>query len=163
MFNILGPLINPARATNQLIGVFSPEWTSVLARVLHNLGTEHVLVVHGEDGLDEVTTTGKTKVSEVNNGAFSEYEISPEEFGLKRARIEDLAGGLVSENIFTVMEILKGRKGPTRDIILLNAACAIYAANKAASIKEGLALAQESIDSGRALQKLELLKEYSRR
>lgn len=163
MFNILGPLINPARATNQLIGVFSPEWTSVLVRVLHNLGSEHVLVVHGADGLDEVTTTGKTRVSEVNDGKFEEYEISPEDFGIKKACIDDLAGGLAAENVFTVMEILKGRKGPTRDIVLLNAACAIYAANKAASIKEGLLLAQESIDSGEALKKLELLKEYSKR
>jgi anthranilate phosphoribosyltransferase len=161
MFNILGPLINPARATNQLIGVFSPEWTSVLARVLNNLGSEHVLVVHGQDGLDEVTTTGKTKISEVNNGVFKEYEITPEEFGIKKARIDDLLGGQASENVFTVLEILKGRKGPTRDIVLLNAACAIYAANKAASIKEGLVLAQESIDSGSALEKLELLKQYS--
>lgn len=161
MFNILGPLINPARATNQLIGVFSPEWTSVLARVLHNLGTEHVLVVHGEDGLDEVTTTGKTRVSEVNQGRFSEYDISPEEFGLKKARIDDLLGGLARESVFTVMEVLRARKGPPRDIVLLNAACAIYAANKAGSIKEGMGLAQESIDSGKALKKLELLKKYS--
>jgi len=162
MFNILGPLINPARVTNQLVGVYSPEWPPVLARVLHNLGTKHVLVVHGFDGLDEVTTTDKTKVCEVNKGEFEEYAIEPEDFGLKRASSEDLLGGSLFDNVQIVLDILDGKEGFKRDIVLLNAGCAIYAADKAGSIKEGIELARQSIDSKAALRKLELLKEYSR-
>jgi anthranilate phosphoribosyltransferase len=161
MFNILGPLINPARATNQLIGVYSAEWTEVLARVLYNLGTVHVLVVHGRDGLDEVTTTDKTAISEVKAGKFQNYEISAEDFGFERARLRDLTCGNIAENTQVAREVLEGKKGYHRDIVLLNAGCAIYAADKAGSIEEGIRLAAESIDSGRALEKLELLKEYS--
>jgi len=161
MFNILGPLINPARATNQLIGVYSPEWTKILANVLYNLGTIHVLVVHGEDGLDEVTTTGKTAVSEVNAGKFMDYEIIPEDFGFPRARLEDLMCSDISENMRIAMDVLSGKKGYHRDIVLLNSGCAIYAANKAESIRDGIKFAIDSIDSGKALKKLELLKVYS--
>jgi len=161
MFNILGPLINPARATNQLIGVYSAEWTKTLAQVLYNLGTVHVLVVYGADGLDEVTTTDKTIVSEVNAGKFMDYEIIPEDFGFKRARLEDLMCSDISENLRIVTDVLNGKKGCHRDIVLLNSGCAIYAANKAESIREGIKVAIESIDSGEALKKLELLKEYS--
>ncbi len=161
MFNILGPLINPARATNQLIGVYSPEWTKILARVLSNFGTLHVLVVHGKDGLDEVTTTDKTFVCEANRGVFRDYEIAPEDFGFRRAKIEDLIGGGISENVQIVLDILGGKAGPKRDIVLLNAGCAIYAADKAASINAGIKLAVEAIGSGKALRKLELLKKYS--
>ena len=161
MFNILGPLINPARATNQLIGVYSKQWTRPLAQVLYNLGSRHVLVVHGADGLDEVTTTDKSFVSEVNNGVLRDYEISPEEFGLPRAKAGDLAGGSIEKNVRIFQEILNGKKGRARDIILLNAGCAIYAADKADTIGEGIVLAEESIDSKAALKKLELLKEYS--
>lgn len=162
MFNILGPLINPARATNQLIGVYSEQWTPVLARVLNNLGSKHVLVVHGLDGLDEVTTTDKTKVSEVSKGKFNDYEIGPEDFGFKRAKPEDLLGGSLFDNVQIALDILGGRDGFRRDIVLLNAGCAIYAADKAGSIQEGIGLAAQSIDSKAALRKLELLKEYSR-
>jgi len=161
MFNILGPLINPARATNQLIGVYSPEWTGILARVLHNLGTLHVLVVHGNDGLDEVTTADKSFVSEVKEGEFRDFEIRPEDFGFKRANIEDLIARDVAQSVTIVMDILNGKKGPQREIVLLNSGCAIYAADKAASIEEGIALAKGSLDSGKALEKLKLLKEYS--
>ncbi|TRZ49341.1 anthranilate phosphoribosyltransferase [bacterium] len=161
MFNILGPLINPARATNQLIGVYSAAWTKTLARVLSNLGTMHALVVHGNDGLDEATTTDKTFVSEANAGNFSDYEIAPEDFGLDRAKPQDLTGGAIQENVQILRDVLGGKTGPQRDIVLLNSGCAIYAANKASSIKGGIKLAVESIDSGRALKKLELLKEYS--
>jgi anthranilate phosphoribosyltransferase len=161
MFNILGPLINPARATNQLIGVFSREWTGVLAHVLYNLGTLHVLVVHGNDGLDEVTTIDKTFVSEANHGVFRDYEITPEQFGFKRANPSDLVGGSLQDNKRIVVEVLKGKISPQRDIVLLNAGCAIYAADKATSIKKGIALARDSIDSGHALEKLELLKKLS--
>ncbi|MDD5097268.1 MAG: anthranilate phosphoribosyltransferase [Candidatus Omnitrophica bacterium] len=162
MFNILGPLINPARATNQLIGVYALEWTNRLAQVLHNLGTQHVLVVHGADGLDEVTTTGKTFVSEVIGGVLKDYEITPEDFGLSRAKPADLNGGEVAENVKIALDILAGRKGSKRDIVLFNAGCAIYAANKAEDISAGIKLATKAIDSGEALKKLELLKEYSK-
>jgi len=158
MFNILGPLINPARATNQLIGVYSRNWAKPLAQVLHNLGTEHALIVHGADGLDEITTTDKTYVSEVNSGEFKDYEISPEEFGFKRANSEDLLGGSIEENARIVMDILNGKTGSKRDIVLLNSGAAIYAANKTKTIKEGVELARECIDSGKALKKLEMLK-----
>ncbi|MDO9572710.1 MAG: anthranilate phosphoribosyltransferase [Candidatus Omnitrophota bacterium] len=161
MFNILGPLINPARATNQLIGVYALEWTNRLAQVLHNLGTEHVLVVHGADGLDEVTTVDKTFVSEVSGGVLKNYEIAPEDFGLSRAKPSDLTGGEVLENVKIALDILAGKKGSKRDIVLFNAGCAIYAANKADNISEGIKLAIEAIDSGQARKKLELLKEYS--
>ena len=162
MFNLLGPLINPARATNQLIGVYSPEWTPVLARVLSNLGTRHALVVHGKDGLDEVTTADKTLISEANLGKFKDYEVAPEDFGLKRAVSKDLLGGSIEDNKRIALDVLQGEVGARRDIVLLNAGCAIYAADKASTIKEGIAKAKKSIDSGKALKKLELLKEYSK-
>lgn len=161
MFNILGPLINPARATNQLIGVYSSRWTSILARVLYNLGTLHVMVVHGRDGLDEVTTTDKTVVSESCRGEFWDYEIAPEDFGFKRASLKDLMGGGIEENARIVLDVLNGKIGPQRDIVLLNAGCAIYVANKVQTIAEAIGLAVESIDSGGAFKKLELLKKYS--
>lgn len=161
MFNILGPLINPARATNQLIGVYSKEWTKPLAQVLHNLGSKHILVVHGADGLDEVTTTDKTSVAEVVSGSLKEFEVTPEQFGFKRARINDLLGGSIKENVLIAHNILAGESGPCRDVVLFNAGCAIYAADKAKTIEEGIKLAQKSIDSGAAAKKLELLKEYS--
>lgn len=161
MFNILGPLINPARATNQLIGVYSAQWTRPLAQVLHNLGTKHVLVVHGADGLDEVTTTDKTFVAEVIDGSLKEYEITPEDFGFKRAKIDDLLGGSIQENVKIVQDVLAGEKGSCRNIVLVNAGCAIYAADKTATISEGIKLAEKSIDSGAALKKLEQLREYS--
>ncbi len=162
MFNILGPLINPARATNQLVGVYSRAWTRPLAQVLHNLGSRHVMVVHGSDGLDEVTTTGRTFVSEVKNGLLEDYELAPDDFGISNSRPADLEGGSIEENVLIVRSVLGGEKGPARDIILLNAGCAIYAADKSGSIAEGIKLAASSIDSGAALKKLELLKEYSR-
>ncbi|MCX5697691.1 MAG: anthranilate phosphoribosyltransferase [Candidatus Omnitrophica bacterium] len=161
MFNMLGPLINPARATNQLIGVYSAQWATVLARVLHNLGTRHVLVVHGKDGLDEVTTTATTFISEVKAGNFTEYDIAPENFGFKRAALNDFLGGNAAQNADIIKEVLSGKGGPHRDIVLLNAGCAIYAADKANSIINGIMLARQSIDSGSAMKKLELLKGYS--
>jgi anthranilate phosphoribosyltransferase len=161
IFNILGPLINPARATNQLIGVYSKQWARPLAEVLHNLGSKHVLVVHGEDGLDEVTTADKTFVAEVVGGLFKNYEIVPEDYGLARAALSDLSGGSINENVKIAQDVLAGKKGSRRDIVLLNAGCAIYAADKAKTIAAGIKLAQKSIDTGAASKKLELLKEYS--
>jgi anthranilate phosphoribosyltransferase len=161
IFNILGPLINPARATNQLIGVYSGDWVRPLAEVLHNLGSRHILVVHGADGLDEITTTDKTFISEVKDGLLKDYEIVPEDFGFKRAKLDDLLGGSIQENVKIVQDLLVGEPGIRREIVLLNAGAAIYAADKTDTIAQGIKLAQISIDSGAALKKLNLLKEYS--
>lgn len=161
MFNIIGPLINPARATNQLVGVYSQKWTPVLARVLSNLGTHHALIVHGKDGLDEVTTADETFVSEAHGGRFRDYEIAPEDFGIRRAMPAALQGGSIEENLAIFKEVLSGKKGPRRDIVVLNSGCAIYAADRADSIEEGIGMASQAIDSGDALRKLEQLKEYS--
>lgn len=161
MFNILGPLTNPASATHQLIGVYDKRWTEPLARVLANLGAAHVLVVHGDDGLDEITTTAKTFICESRNGKLDNYEVRPEDFGFKRSKLEDLAGGSASDNAGIMLDILKGKSGPAQDIVLLNSAAALYVSDKAGSIKEGIGLTAEAIVSGKALEKLELLKIYS--
>jgi len=161
IFNLIGPLSNPAGATHQLVGVFSREWTKSFAKVLAQLGTKHALVVHGRDGLDEITTTDTTDISEQNNGKLTSYEITPEEFGIKRAKMGDLAGGDASFNAKILMDLLGGKDGAIRDIVLLNAAAALYTADRVGSIKEGIAVAKESIDSKKALNKLNLLKEYS--
>ena len=161
IFNILGPLTNPAGATHQLIGVYDKGLTEKLAAVLNNLGTTHALIIHGEDGLDEITTTAKTYICEALNGAVESLEVRPEDFGLKKAMIEDLTGASIEENAKSLTELLNGKTGPKRDIVLLNAGAAIYAADGAATINEGLKLAGESLDSKKALKKFELLKEYS--
>jgi len=158
MFNILGPLSNPAGATHQLVGVYDEYWTDILARVLADLGVIHALVVHGKDGLDEITTTGETVISEACKGKISTYRIAPEDFGLTRAQPEELAGGSAQYNAKIILDILEGIPGPKRDIVLLNAAAAIYAADSASTIKAGLSLARDSIDSGKAREKLEILK-----
>lgn len=163
IFNILGPLSNPAGATNQLIGVYSAQWTESLAKVLGNLGTLHALVVFGEDGLDEITTTTSTLVSELYKGRIKNYRISPEDFGFKKANPEDLAGKDARVNADILLDVLGGKEGPCRDIVLLNAAAAIYAADRTASIREGIDLARDSIDSKKALEKFKLLREYSNR
>ncbi len=160
-FNILGPLCNPARATHQLIGVFSPELAPVMAQVAGNLGVKHVLVVHGKDGLDEITTTDKTMISEFADGKLNNYEISPDDFGISTANPEDLQGGTAQDNVQIMLEILNSKTGPERDIVVLNAAAALYAADRVSSIKEGISLAINSLDSGKALTKLALLKELS--
>ena len=161
IFNILGPLTNPAGATHQLVGVYEPKWTEILARVLGDLGTEHALVVHGEDGMDEVSISTKTFISEAHKGKITNYEIIPQDIGFKKAEHKDLTGGTAMDNARIIMEILKGKPGPKRDIVILNAAVALYTADKAKDIKEGITLAAESIDSGNALIKLDLLKDYS--
>ena len=159
IFNILGPLTNPAGATNQLLGVYDLGLTEPIAEALGKLGSMHALVVHGRDGLDEVTTADKTRVSELKNCKVKTYEISPGDFGIKKAKKEDLGGGDPSQNAKIAMDILSGGAGPKYDIVVLNAGCAIYAADKASNIKEGIELAVESIESGKALEKLQLLKE----
>jgi len=161
MFNILGPLTNPAGATHQLVGVYDRRWTEIVANVLSNLGTVHALILHGEDGLDEITTTAKTLICEEYKGTIKNYEVSPEDFCIRRAKLEDLVGGTSSDNAKILLDVLNGKSGLQREIVLLNAGAAIYVADKANSIKEGIELAKQSIDSGKALEKLELLKDYS--
>ncbi len=162
IFNFLGPLTNPADATHQLVGVCDSEWAHILANALAKLNMQHALIVRGWDGLDEVTTQAKTLVYEVREGKLQpKYDICPEDFGFKRTKPGDLTGGTSSDNAKILVDILNGETGPQRDIVLLNAGAAIFAADKAKSIKEAINLAAESIDSGKALKKLELLKEYS--
>src|SRR3989338_4268952 len=121
IFNILGPLTNPAGATHQLIGVYDKGLTEKLAAVLNNLGTAHALIIHGEDGLDEITTTAKTYICEARNGNIESLEVRAEDFGLKKAKIEDITGASIEENAKSLTELLNGKKGPKRDIVLLNA------------------------------------------
>ncbi|MFH0912768.1 MAG: anthranilate phosphoribosyltransferase [Candidatus Omnitrophota bacterium] len=161
MFNILGPLTNPAGATHQLVGVYDRRWTGILAQVLGNLGTAHALVVHSQDGLDEISTGANTYISEECKGQINNYEINPGDFGFSKTGLDKLKGGTVADNVRIALDVLKGKSGPHRDMVVLNAAAAIYVADKAKSVKEAIGLACESIDSGRALAKLELLKKYS--
>lgn len=163
IFNILGPLSNPACATHQLVGVYEEGLTDSVAGVLKGLGSAHALVVYGKDGLDEISTTTVTKVTEANSAGLKTFLIGPEDFGIKKTKLETLMGGDVAGNAKILLDVLGGRPGPARDIVLLNAGAAIYAADKAGSIKEAIELAKESIDSKKALEKLELLKEYSNR
>lgn len=161
IFNLLGPLTNPASATHQLIGVYDASWTRPLACVLGRLGARHALVVHGKDGLDEVTTVCDTLVSECRGGRVRSYRINPRDFGIKRSEPDGLCGGSREVNAEIAMDVLEGGCGAKRDIVVLNAGCAIYAADKARSIKEGIKMAERSLDSKAALKKLELLRSYS--
>lgn len=161
IFNILGPLSNPAGTKNQVVGVYDEKLTEVFARVLKNLGSKNALVVCGSDGLDEITITGKTKITELKNGEIKTYHISPEEFGIKKASLEDIKGGGAKENAEITLSILKGEPGPKRDIVLLNSGAALVVAAKAKDIKEGIKLAKDSIDSGKALKKLQQLIEVT--
>lgn len=158
VFNMLGPLANPSRAKRMLVGVYAPEMTEKMVYVMQSLGVERALVVSGKDGMDELTTTGATVVSELKNGIVATFEITPEEFGLPRASIEDLRGADGAKNAEITERILQGEKGPKRDIVLLNAGAAIYIAGKADSIREGIRLAEESIDTGKAMEVLERLR-----
>jgi len=161
VFNILGPLTNPAGATAQVLGVFSPHLTEPIAGVLHRLGCDRAFVVHGEDGLDEITTTAQTRISEVIDGCIDTYTIAPDDFGFIRTTPDQLRGGDPEENARIALEILKGDGGPKRDIVCLNAGAAIAAAGLAGTIGQGVAMASESLDSGAALEKLEQLKDVS--
>jgi anthranilate phosphoribosyltransferase len=162
IFNILGPLTNPANAKRQLLGVYDKKLTTPIANVLANLKSVHCMVVHGEDGLDEITTTGKTYVSELKNGKVTEYTISPEDFGMTRRIPEDLKGGTPEINAKIALNLLRGGTGGKREITLLNSGAAIYVAGKAKSLAEGIEKAKESIDSGKALKKLEILRDISK-
>jgi anthranilate phosphoribosyltransferase len=161
IFNILGPLTNPAHARHQLVGVYDDKLTPVLAAVLHNLGAARAFVVHGSDGLDELTTTGATTVSELRRGQVQTYEVCPEDFGLARAHSADLQGGDADFNADLVKRILGGQALPQRDIVLLNAAAAIAAGTADESIADCLPQARDALESGRALAKLEQLREFT--
>ncbi len=162
IFNALGPLSNPAGATRQVVGVYSAALTETLAGVLGTLGAERAFVVHGSDGLDEMTLTGPTRVSELRNGSVSTYDVSPGEFGLAQASADALKGGDADYNAEITRSILNGEEGARRDIVLLNAAAAIVAGDKARDLNEGVQIAAEVIDSGKALEKLEGLVAASR-
>ena len=162
IFNALGPLSNPAGATRQVVGVYSAALTETLAGVLGTLGAERAFVVHGSDGLDEMTLTGPTRVSELRNGSVSTYDVSPGEFGLAQASADALKGGDADYNAEITRSILNGEEGARRDIVLLNAAAAIVAGDKARDLNEGVQVAAEVIDSGKALEKLEGLVAASR-
>ncbi len=161
IFNILGPLTNPAFASHQIMGVFSKELVEPLAQVLANLGVISAMVVHGEDGLDEITTTSSTFVCEYRDKKFKSYSINPEDFKIKRASSLELKGADPLTNAKIALDILEGKTGPRADIVLLNAAAAIYVAGKASSINEGLIKARGSLDSKEALKKLKMLKEFT--
>ena len=161
IFNVLGPLTNPAGATVQLLGVYSPHLTTPLAEVLGKLGCSRALVVHGSDGLDEITITGETLVAELRDGKVSSYAIRPGDVDLSEAPISSIAGGGPADNARIVREILSGSAGPGRDIVLFNAGAAIYLAGCAGSLTDGVEAACESIDRGRALEKLEALARFT--
>ncbi|MBK5960509.1 anthranilate phosphoribosyltransferase [Rhodoplanes elegans] len=150
IFNLLGPLSNPAGVKRQMVGVFSRQWVEPLAHVLKNLGSERALVVHGSDGLDEITTAGPTAVASLENGTVTTFEITPEEVGLPRAAPEALRGGDAAANAVALKAVLEGRKGPYRDVAIFNAAAALVVAGKAADLASGVALAAQSIDTGAA-------------
>lgn len=157
VFNILGPLTNPADANAQILGIYDKNLTETIANVLKNLGVKRAFVVAGEDDLDEITITDKTKISELNQGEVKTYHIEPEDFGLKKASLDDIKGGTIEENSKIIMNVLNGEKSSKRDIVLINAAAALIAGNKADNFKEGIKLAEDSIDSGKALEKLNML------
>jgi anthranilate phosphoribosyltransferase len=157
IFNLLGPLSNPAGVTRQMVGVFSRQWVLPLAQVLKNLGSETVWVVHGSDGLDEITLTGSTFVAALENGAIRSFDVSPEDVGLKRVAGEALKGGDAAANAIALRNVLAGLPSPYRDVALLNAAAALVVAGRAKDLKEGLTLGTRSIDDGAAAERLKRL------
>ena len=161
VFNILGPLTNPAGAKAQVLGVPEKGLTEKMAAVLKMLGCQHALVVHGEDGLDEITVTGKTFISEMNKDVVRNYEVTPEEMGLSRARPDSLKGGNAKDNADLLRAILSGKRGAQRDIVLMNTAAALTAGDKVATMGQGIALANNAIDNGTALHKVEKLVKFS--
>ena len=161
IFNILGPITNPAGAKRQILGVFAGKLTDTLAQVLGNLGAVDAIVVHGEDGLDEVSLSGKTKVSRFRDGKVENFQIEPEDFGIWRSDIDSIRGGNKEENAAITLSVLHGEKGSKRDIILMNSAVALIAAGKSTDFKTAFSMAAASIDSGMALKKLEEVKKVS--
>lgn len=161
VFNLLGPLTNPAHASAQVVGVYSAELVEKLAAALSMLGLHRALVVHGLDGLDEITITGPTRVAEVREGSVSTYQVAPEDFALRRAPLEEITGGDAAANAKIIREILQGKKSAKRDVVLLNASAALVAAGRTDHMAEGLPLAANSIDSGAAARKLEALVQFT--
>jgi anthranilate phosphoribosyltransferase len=162
IFNILGPLVNPAGAKMELLGVYSEDLIEPLAQVLANLGVDNALVVYGQDGLDEISASAPTTVCEVRKGTFKKYEIKPEDYGLARCNKEDLTGGSPEENAAITLAILQGRdKGPKRNAVLLNSAAAIYLARPDTTVKDAIALAEDMIDSGKASGQLDKFRQLS--
>jgi anthranilate phosphoribosyltransferase len=161
IFNLLGPLSNPAGVRRQMVGVFSKQWVEPLAHVLKNLGSERALVVHGSDGLDEVTTSGPTSVASLENGLVTTFEISPEDVGLVRVKPEALRGGDAEANAVALRRVLEGKAGPFRDVAVFNAGAALVVAGKAKDLKGGVELAAASIDSGKARAALDCLVDVS--
>lgn len=161
IFNVLGPLTNPAGASMQVLGVYDESLVKPLCEVLKNLGVKSALSVHGQDGLDEISVSDKTSICELKDGELKCYEISPEDFGMERCSKEDLVGGNPRENAEITLSILNGQKGPKRNAVVLNSAAALYVAGKADSIADGVRLASEIIDSGRAKKQLEKFIEYT--
>ncbi len=157
IFNLLGPLSNPAGVKRQMVGVFSKQWTEPLAHVLKNLGAESVWVVHGSDGLDEVTTSGPTSVTALENGVIRNFEIAPEQVGLRKVKPEELRGGDAATNARAVQEVLEGKQTAFRDVALLNAAAALVVSGKAKDLQGGFKLAAHSVDSGEAEGRLDRL------
>ena len=162
IFNLLGPLTNPAQASAQVVGVYDAGLVEKLANALKMLGVKRALVVHGNDGLDEITTSGPTKVGEVRNEWVRVYEITPEQFGMQRAPMSELAGGDVQANAQIIREILEGKKSPKRDVVVMNAAAALVAAGRADELHAAVPMAEKSIDSGAARQKLEKLVAFTK-
>lgn len=163
ILNVLGPLANPAGATHQVLGVYDAKWTDILGRVLMELGSQHCFVMHGLDGLDEITLSDRTRVTEGKSGVVSSYFIAPEEFEVRRAARKEFVGGSPEDNARVTKEILQGRKGARRDIVCLNAAPAMVVGQKAKTLTDGFRLAQQTIDSGAASEKLDRLIAFTKR
>jgi anthranilate phosphoribosyltransferase len=163
MFNLLGPLTNPAHASGQVVGVYALDMVEKLAEALSMLGLHRALVVHGLDRLDEITITGSTRIAEARDGIVRTYEVNPEEFGMKRSTLEDISGGDAAENAAIVREVLMGKKSPRRDVVLLNSAAALVASGRVDHLAEGIPLAADSIDSGAANAKLDELANFTKK
>lgn len=162
-FTIIGPLINPADARRHVLGVYKPELVEQVAEVARDLGFAHALVVHGVDGVDEISLLGETRVAEVKDGQISNYTLTPEQFGMRRATLEDIQGGSPAYNAQVIRDVFSGKdKGPKRDALLLNAAATFYVADRVATLEEGLVRAKETLDCGAALAKLEQIVAKSR-
>jgi anthranilate phosphoribosyltransferase len=163
VFNLLGPICNPARATAQVLGVYNEDLTEIMAQVLCELGSEKAFVVHGSDGLDEITISGESKISEVRNGEVRTYYVTPEDFGIERAPISAIQGGDARQNALIIRDILSDQGGTRRDVVLLNAAAGLVVGEKASGLREGIDLARDSIRSGKALSALDRLIELTQR
>jgi len=160
LLNFLGPLANPAGARIQVLGVYQPDQTTLIAEALARLGAERALIVHGQDTLDEISITGTTQISELQNGRIKNYRIEPEDLGIRRVEVKELEGGDAKQNARIIEAVLAGESGPRRDVVLANAGAGLYAAGKAKNLKGGLDLAREAINSGKALKKLTQLRDW---